>query len=136
MQEVISQRLMSFAHEVAHHVQNVLGVLPKVNQIRSQVSQREANHLSVLVELQADCYSGIWARFAQDQLGIVEDGDLAEAVNAAKQIGDDILQRKAGRHPNPHTFTHGTSEQRSTWFVRGYKSGRISECDTFSHPDP
>ncbi|MEM9716521.1 MAG: neutral zinc metallopeptidase [Pseudomonadota bacterium] len=124
------------AHEVAHHVQNVLGILPKVNQIRSQVSQREANRLSVLVELQADCYSGIWARFAQDSLGTLDEGDLAEAVNAAKQIGDDILQRKAGRYPNPHTFTHGTSEQRSSWFVRGYQSGQISQCDTFSHPNP
>ncbi|MEO0343528.1 MAG: neutral zinc metallopeptidase [Pseudomonadota bacterium] len=120
------------AHEVAHHVQNILGILPKVNQVRSQVSQREANQLSVLVELQADCYSGIWARFAQDVLRTVESGDLAEAVNAAKQIGDDILQRKAGRHPNPHTFTHGTSAQRQGWFIRGYETGRIDQCDTFA----
>ena len=120
------------AHEVAHHVQNELGILPKVNQIRQQVSQRESNHLSVLVELQADCYSGIWARFAQDQLGSVEEGDLAEAVNAAKQIGDDILQRNAGQTPNPHTFTHGTSEQRQRWFVTGYRAGNVEACDTFS----
>ena len=120
------------AHEVAHHVQNILGILPQVNQIRQQVSQRESNQLSVMVELQADCFSGIWARFAQDTLGTVEEGDLAEAVNAAKQIGDDILQRKAGRHPNPHTFTHGTSEQRQRWFITGYRSGRVDACDTFN----
>ena len=120
------------AHEVAHHVQNILGILPQVNQIRQQVSQRESNQLSVMVELQADCFSGIWARFAQDTLGTVEEGDLAEAVNAAKQIGDDILQRKAGRHPNPHTFTHGTSEQRQRWFITGYRTGRVDACDTFN----
>ena len=120
------------AHEVAHHVQNELGILPKANQIRQQVSRTESNQISVLIELQADCFSGIWARFAQDELGTLERGDLAEAVNAAKQIGDDILQRNAGRVPNPHTYTHGTSEQRSGWLLRGFETGSVAACDTFA----
>ena len=119
------------AHEVAHHVQNELGILSKANSIRSQVSQAESNAISVRIELQADCLSGLWARYAQARFNSLEQGDLAEAVNAAKQIGDDTLQRNAGRRPNPHTFTHGTSEQRQRWFARGYEDPRIQSCDTF-----
>ncbi len=117
------------AHEVAHHVQNELGILGKVNQMRQQVSQTDANQLTVRLELMADCLSGIWARSVK---GLMERGDLAEALNAARMIGDDHLQRQAGQVPRPHTFTHGTSEQRAGWFERGYDSGMIRDCDTFS----
>lgn len=120
------------AHEIAHHVQNELGVLGEVHRLRQQVSQRESNALSVRTELQADCLAGIWAREAEARLGSVEQGDLEEAVNAARQIGDDILQRNAGQRPMPHTFTHGTAEQRSRWFVTGYRSGQMADCDTFA----
>ncbi|MEM7440993.1 MAG: neutral zinc metallopeptidase [Pseudomonadota bacterium] len=119
------------AHEVAHHVQNELGILVQANNARRQMSQADSNQVSVMIELQADCLSGIWARYARDRLGTVEPGDLQEAVNAARQIGDDTLQRNAGRRPNPHTFTHGTSKQRQRWFSRGYESGKVDQCDTF-----
>ncbi|MCK8484170.1 neutral zinc metallopeptidase [Aliiroseovarius sp. S2029] len=120
------------AHEVAHHVQNELGILGQANSIRQQVSEAESNAMSVRIELQADCYSGIWAREAQARFGTLERGDIAEAINAARQIGDDTLQASAGRVPMPHTFTHGTSEQRQNWFLRGYESGDMRSCDTFS----
>lgn len=120
------------AHEIAHHVQNELGILGQANRIRAQSSEADSNAISVRIELQADCYSGIWARFAQDRFGSIEQGDLAEAVNAARQIGDDTLQRSAGRVPQPHTFTHGTSEQRARWFQTGFEEGDIRACDTFS----
>ena len=119
------------AHEVAHHVQQELGILGKANQIRRQVSQAESNQISVRIELQADCYSGVWARQAQARFGSLERGDIAEAMNAAKRIGDDALQAGAGRVPQPHTFTHGTSEQRQRWFARGYETGDVQACDTF-----
>ncbi len=119
------------AHEIAHHVQNELGVLGKANRIRGQVSEAESNAISVRIELQADCLSGIWARAAEAKFGSLERGDIAEAMNAAKQIGDDTLQRNAGRVPQPHTFTHGTAEQRQRWFATGYASGEIRACDTF-----
>jgi hypothetical protein len=120
------------AHEVGHHIQNELGILAQANQIRREVSQEESNQISVRIELQADCLSGIWAREAADVLGVVERGDLEEAVNAARQIGDDTLQRNAGRRPMPHTFTHGTSEQRARWFQIGLESGALADCDTFA----
>lgn len=116
------------AHEVAHHVQNELGILPEVNKRRQAVSQADANALTVRLELQADCLSGVWARSVQ---GMLEPGDLEEALNAARKIGDDHLQRRSGRVPQPHTFTHGTSEQRARWFARGYESGDPGRCDTF-----
>ena len=119
------------AHEVAHHVQDELGILQQANQVRAQSSQERSNAISVRIELQADCYSGIWARNAEERFGSLERGDLAEAINAAKQIGDDTLQRSAGRTPRPHTFTHGTSDQRQRWFIRGYETGSMAECDTF-----
>ena len=117
------------AHEVAHHVQNELGILPKVNAARQRSSETEANALTVRLELMADCLSGIWARNVK---GLMERGDLEEALNAARKIGDDHLQRQAGRVPQPHTFTHGTSEQRARWFGRGYDSGAVGQCDTFA----
>lgn len=117
------------AHEVAHHVQNELGILPKVNAARQRGTETEANALTVRLELMADCLSGIWARNVQ---GLMERGDLEEALNAARKIGDDHLQRQAGRVPQPHTFTHGTSEQRAGWFTRGFDSGDVGQCDTFA----
>ncbi|MBV2358696.1 neutral zinc metallopeptidase [Thalassococcus sp. CAU 1522] len=116
------------AHEVAHHVQNELGILGQVNQRRQVVGQTEANALTVRLELQADCLSGVWARNVD---GLLEPGDLEEALNAARMIGDDHLQRRAGQVPQPHSFTHGTSEQRARWFARGYQTGDINACDTF-----
>lgn len=120
------------AHEVAHHVQDELGILSQANAARQRASQTEANAISVRIELQADCLSGIWAHQAEAVLGTIEPGDLKEALNAARQIGDDTLQRNAGRQPMPHTFTHGTSDQRERWFARGYETGSIAECDTFA----
>ena len=116
------------AHEVAHHVQNEIGVLPQVARMRQQSSEVEANALTVRLELMADCFSGIWASNVE---GLMEKGDLEEALNAARMIGDDHLQRQAGQVPQPHTFTHGTSEQRARWFERGYESGEMAQCDTF-----
>lgn len=120
------------AHEVGHHVQNELGILGKTTQLRRQVSQADSNAISVMVELQADCLAGIWARQADASFGSIEPGDLEEALVAARQIGDDTLQRNAGQRPMPHTFTHGTSEQRMRWFAIGLQSGNIADCDTFA----
>ncbi|MDH6266926.1 putative metalloprotease [Rhizobium sp. SG_E_25_P2] len=119
------------AHEVGHHVQNLIGVLPKFNRARQSMSETEANAMSVRVELQADCFAGIWARFT-DQRGLLEAGDIDEALNAAHQIGDDALQRQAQGYVVPDSFTHGTSAQRAKWFRRGFDSGKMSACDTFS----
>nr|WP_325254197.1 neutral zinc metallopeptidase [Amylibacter sp.] len=120
------------AHEIAHHVQNELGILGQANKARQSMNQTQSNRVSVMIELQADCFSGIWSRYAQEQLGTIERGDLAEALNAARQIGDDTLQRNAGQRPNPHSFTHGTSAQRESWFQRGFETARLESCDTFS----
>lgn len=119
------------AHEIAHHVQNELGILGQANKARARMSETDSNRVSVMIELQADCFSGIWARYAEERLGTLEAGDLKEAVNAARQIGDDTLQRSAGQRPMPHTFTHGTSEQRQRWFTKGYNSAQLDQCDTF-----
>lgn len=119
------------AHEIGHHIQNELGILSQANEVRQRSSQEDSNAISVRIELQADCLSGIWSREAAQSLGVIERGDLEEAVNAAKQIGDDTLQRNAGQRPMPHTFTHGTSEQRSRWFMTGLQSGQMADCDTF-----
>ena len=121
------------AHEVGHHVQNLTGILPKFNQMRQQMSETEANQMSIRVELQADCFAGIWAHFT-DQKGILEKGDLEEALNAAQQIGDDTLQKKMQGYVVPESFNHGTSKQRVTWFKRGYDSGKLDACDTFNNP--
>lgn len=120
------------AHEVGHHVQDELGILGKTTDIRRRVSDAQGNEISVRVELQADCLAGIWARQASDIFGTIEPGDFEEALMAARQIGDDTLQRNAGQRPMPHTFTHGTSEQRQRWFATGLQSGQIADCDTFS----
>jgi predicted metalloprotease len=117
------------AHEVAHHVQNQLGIMGQVDALRRQSNRVDANQLTMRLELQADCLSGIWARNVS---GLMDRGDLSEALNAARMIGDDRLQRQAGRVPQPHTFTHGSSEQRARWFQRGFDSGMIADCDTFS----
>ncbi|HTN61231.1 MAG TPA: neutral zinc metallopeptidase, partial [Devosia sp.] len=119
------------AHEVGHAVQDQTGVLPEFNRRRQSMSQEQANAYSVRIELQADCYAGIWANYA-GQENLVEDGDFEEALNAADQIGDDTLQKKMQGFAVPKTFNHGTSEQRQTWFARGYKTGDVNQCDTFS----
>ncbi len=120
------------AHEVAHHVQNELGILPEVNRRRAQTSQVESNELSVRIELQADCFSGVWARQAEARFGSLEPGDIEEALNAASQIGDDALQRRAGQAVSPDSFQHGTSEQRVRWFRTGFDTGDATACDTFN----
>jgi predicted metalloprotease len=119
------------AHEVGHHIQNITGVLPEFNQRRQSMSQEQANAYSVRVELQADCYAGVWANYA-GQEDLLENGDIEEALNAANQIGDDTLQRRMQGFAVPKTFNHGTSAQRKTWFERGYRSGNPGDCDTFS----
>ncbi|WP_417435732.1 neutral zinc metallopeptidase [Hoeflea sp.] len=121
------------AHEVGHHVQNLIGVLPKFNQMRRSMSQVEQNKMSIRVELQADCFAGIWGHYTA-QKGLLERGDLEEALNAAKQIGDDTLQRRTQGYVVPESFNHGTSAQRKEWFARGFDSGRLEACDTFSNP--
>jgi predicted metalloprotease len=122
------------AHEIGHHVQNLLGILPKVEQMKRQVSQEEANQLSVRVELQADCLSGIWAHDAEAR-GQIEVGDIDEGLNAAAQIGDDAIQQRTRGYVVPESFNHGTSEQRSRWFKKGYEAGQMSACDTFGTND-
>lgn len=124
------------AHEVGHHVQDELGILGQANAYRAKVGEAESNEISVRIELQADCLSGVWARQVQDRFGAIDKGDFEEALNAAKRIGDDTLQRNAGRVPMPESFTHGTSAQRSNWFARGLKSGKLADCDTFSVANP
>jgi uncharacterized protein len=117
------------AHEVAHHVQAELGVLGAVNEVRQGLSEAESNAVSVRVELQADCLAGVWAAGVR---GLLQPGDIEQALNAARRIGDDALQRRAGRVPQPHTFSHGTSAQREAWFATGFQSGQIAACDTFA----
>ena len=119
------------AHEIGHHVQNITGVLPEFNQRRASMSTEEANAYSVRVELQADCYAGVWASYA-GQEDLLDNGDIEEALNAAEQIGDDTIQKRMQGFAVPKTFNHGTSAQRQTWFERGYSSGSPGDCDTFS----
>jgi predicted metalloprotease len=119
------------AHEVGHHVQNLLGVSDRVYQLRRRSSEEEANALSVRQELQADCLAGVWAHHAHEQRQLLEEGDVEEGLTAAAAIGDDRLQRQAGRYVTPESFTHGTSAQRVEWFRRGMQSGSVQECDTF-----
>ncbi len=119
------------AHEIGHHVQNVLGTEAQVRRLRSRVSRADANALSVLVELQADCYAGLWARRLNDTRDMLDEGDIEEGLNAASAIGDDRLQRMAGRRIQPEAFTHGSSAQRMQWFRRGFQSRSIEACDTF-----
>ena len=120
------------AHEVGHHVQNLVGTLGQVNAARGRMDEARSNRLSVLTELQADCYAGIWARQADQRFGTLEEGDLQEAARAAHAVGDDVIQSNAGRTPMPDSFTHGSAEQRQEWLMRGYRSGDMRQCDTFS----
>ncbi|KMV33258.1 KPN_02809 family neutral zinc metallopeptidase [Franconibacter pulveris] len=118
------------AHEVGHHVQKLLGIEPKVRQMQQNASQTEVNHLSVRMELQADCFAGVWGHNMQQQ-GVLETGDIQEALNAAQAIGDDRLQQQSQGRVVPDSFTHGTSEQRYSWFKRGFDSGDPKQCNTF-----
>lgn len=120
------------AHEVGHHVQTLLGISQQVNEASRQVTQSQANKLSVLQELQADCFAGVWAQRNQERVQFLEAGDIDEAINAAGQIGDDRLAQASGGQVVPDNFTHGTSQQRIQWFTRGLESGNIQSCDTFS----
>ncbi|MCW1933085.1 KPN_02809 family neutral zinc metallopeptidase [Pararhodobacter zhoushanensis] len=118
------------AHEVAHHVQNLTGILGQVNAQRERASERESNALSVRIELQADCYAGVWAHGAADRLAVTE-ADIRQALATAARIGDDALQQASGGRVVPDSFTHGTSEQRQNWFFAGYRAGDPAQCDTF-----
>jgi uncharacterized protein len=120
------------AHEVGHHVQNLLGTMAKVDARREGLSQEQANQLSVRLELQADFYAGVWAHYAQSTKGVLEPGDIEEALKAASEIGDDRLQQESQGRVVPDSFTHGTSEQRVRWFKRGYETGDIEQGDTFA----
>ena len=119
------------AHEVGHHVQTVTGISNQVRRAQAAAGRTEQNALQVRMELQADCYAGIWAHFADRTAGILEDGDIEEGLRAASAIGDDQLQKNAGRRVTPESFTHGSSEQRMRWFITGYRTGQVPDCDTF-----
>ena len=120
------------SHEVGHHVQTLLGITQQVNEASRQLNQTQSNKLSVLQELQADCFAGVWAQRNEQRVQFLEAGDIDEALNAASQIGDDRLARTSGRAVTPDSFTHGTSQQRVSWFKRGLESGSVQSCDTFS----
>lgn len=120
------------AHEVGHHVQNLLGISDKVHAARRQLSDTDYNKLSVRLELQADCLAGVWAHHADRARHVIEPGDIDEALNAASQIGDDRLQKQARGYVTPDSFTHGTSDQRARWFRHGYATGDLNSCNTFS----
>ncbi|MFB9137629.1 KPN_02809 family neutral zinc metallopeptidase [Vibrio olivae] len=120
------------AHEVGHHVQKLQGTSDQVHQLQQQSSQADANKLSVMLELQADCYAGIWGHEVNQQMDMLEPGDIDEGIQAANAVGDDRLQQMAGQAVHPDAFTHGSSEQRIAWFKRGFESGDMSQCDTFS----
>ena len=120
------------AHEIGHHVQDELGITSKVDQMRPRLSQSQNNAISVRVELQADCLAGVWAHHSQQSKQWLDPGDIEAAMNAAQKIGDDALQRSAGRAVVPDSFTHGTSAQRQRWFSTGFKSGDLRDCDTFA----
>ncbi|TCP93215.1 hypothetical protein EDC44_12315 [Cricetibacter osteomyelitidis] len=119
------------AHEVGHHVQNLLGILPKVSQAQQQSNSKVANQLSVKLELQADCFAGVWG-YQASQNNLLETGDLEEAFNAAEAVGDDRLQKRSQGYVIPDSFTHGTSAQRLAWFKRGLQSGDPSQCNSFN----
>ncbi|HXD43086.1 MAG TPA: neutral zinc metallopeptidase [Ramlibacter sp.] len=123
------------AHEVGHHVQDELGITRKVDAMRSRMNQAQGNAVSVRVELQADCYAGVWAHHSQQSKQWLDPGDIESAMNAAAKIGDDALQRSAGRAVVPDSFTHGSSAQRQQWFQKGYQTGSVKACDTFASRD-
>jgi predicted metalloprotease len=119
------------AHEIGHHVQNLLGILPKVQQLQQGLDRGDANQIQVRVELQADCLAGVWANHAQQTWHFIEPGDVEAALQTASAIGDDRLQRQSQGYVVPDAFTHGSSAQRTRWFMTGLKSGRVQDCDTF-----
>ena len=123
------------AHEIGHHVQNLVGTSGRVQEMRGRVGEAEGNQLSVRLELQADCYAGVWAHHAERMRGILEAGDMEEALGAASAVGDDRLQRQAQGYVVPDSFTHGTSEQRMRWFRAGFDRGSMEVCDTFTAGD-
>lgn len=120
------------AHEVGHHVQNLLGISGKVDAMRGRLSETDMNKLSVRLELQADFFAGVWAHHAERMKSILEEGDIEEALKAAQVIGDDTIQKRSQGHVVPDSFTHGTSEQRMRWFLKGFQTGDLSQGDTFS----
>ncbi len=121
------------AHEIGHHVQNLLGLLPRVQKAQQNMNESQRNAMQVRVELQADCYAGVWAKRADDMKSLIEFGDVEGALQAASAIGDDTLQRQSQGQVVPESFTHGTSAQRVSWFQTGLKSGSIESCDTFGN---
>ncbi|TBR58288.1 flagellar biosynthesis protein FlgM [Mastigocladus laminosus UU774] len=124
------------AHEVGHHVQNLMGISSRVSRLQRQVNEVEANQLSVRQELQADCFAGVWAYHANQSRQILETGDIEEALNAASAIGDDRLQSQSKGYVVPESFTHGSSAQRVRWFKRGIQTGNPAQCDTFAVANP
>jgi predicted metalloprotease len=120
------------AHEIGHHVQKLLGIAEQVEALKQRMSQTDANALQVRMELQADCFAGIWANRAEETRDIIEPGDIEEALRAASAIGDDRIQKQTQGYVVPDAFTHGSSEQRVGWFTRGYESGKLEVCDTFN----
>jgi predicted metalloprotease len=120
------------AHEVGHHVQNELGVMEKTQAMQQQMSEEERNAISVRIELQADCFAGVWAYHVNSDTNMIEPGDIEEAINAASAVGDDAIQQQTQGYVRPESFTHGTSQQRMKWFNTGFKSGDPAACDTFS----
>ena len=120
------------AHEVGHHVQNLLGISDKVQQARQRASEREANQLSVRLELQADCLAGVWAHHAHRSRQVLEAGDVEEGLAAASAVGDDRMQKRAQGYAVPDSFTHGSAAQRTRWFRAGLETGQLRSCDTFS----
>lgn len=119
------------AHEVGHHIQTLVGTADKVRQMQARSSQTESNQIQVAMELQADCFAGVWAHHAERQRQILEEGDIEEGIRAAAAVGDDHLQRMAGRRVVPEAFTHGSSEQRMDWLKRGLRSGDVQACNAF-----
>jgi predicted metalloprotease len=124
------------AHEIGHHVQNLLGILPKVQELQQGLDQAEANRVQVRVELQADCLAGVWAHHSQETWNFIEPGDVEAAMQTASAIGDDRLQRRSQGYVVPDAFTHGSSEQRTRWFTAGLQSGKVESCDTFDARRP
>ena len=124
-------RAYVIAHEVGHHVQTLLGISSKVSRARGQASEADANQLSVMMELQADCFAGVWARHTNDRQKILEDGDIEEGLNAASAVGDDRIQKATRGYVVPDAFTHGSSQQRMRWFKQGLQTGDVNSCDTF-----
>ncbi len=124
------------SHEVGHHIQNLLGISEEVNRARERMPRKQANALSVRIELQADCFAGVWTHHSQKSKAWLEQGDIEEALNAAAQIGDDTLQRKTQGAVVPESFTHGTGDQRAKWFTRGLQSGNVTQCNTLEARQP